>query len=171
MKTKLTTGVVLLGLVLAGCGRKDDHGHDHAGHEHAHHEHVAMHGGTLVEVGEHQFNLEFLHDPAAGKLTMWVLDAHAENFVRVRLPAIQVITNDGGVEHTLTLSAVANAATGETVGDSAQFEATAPWLKEAKTVPVRVPSIHIRGQAYRDIEATLGVPTQERDHGHPADGK
>lgn len=171
MKTALTLGLLSAGLALVGCGKKAGHDEDHAGHEAAHHAHLALHGGTLVEVGEHQFNLEFLHDPAAGKLTLWVLDAHAENFVRIPMRTIQLITADGGTEQTLSLAAVANPATGEAIGDTSQFEGTAPWLKDVTTVPVRLPSIEIRGTAFRDVEATLGVPTQQRDHGHDEHAK
>ncbi|HEY0947294.1 MAG TPA: hypothetical protein VGD81_18565 [Opitutaceae bacterium] len=166
MKSKLTTGLVVLGLALAGCGKKAGPDADHAGHGAAHHEHAAPHGGTLVEVGEHQFNLEFLHDPAAGKLTLWVLDAHAENFVRIPMRTIQVIAGDGAVGQTVSLAAVANPATGETVGDTSQFEGTAPWLQDAKTAPVRLPSIEIRGVAFRDVEVTLGVAGPASDHDH-----
>ena len=49
-----------------------------------HHVHVAPHGGQLLEVGEHGsgFNLELLLHPD-GFLKIYVLDAHAENFVRI----------------------------------------------------------------------------------------
>ena len=69
-------------LFFIACG-KDSHEHD-SGSEKGHHVHVAPHGGQLVEVGEHGagFNLELvLH--ADGFLQIYVLDAHAENFVRI----------------------------------------------------------------------------------------
>ena len=78
-----------MAVVVSGCGEHDDHaGHDH-GKGHAH---TAPHGGTLVELGAHQGNVEFVRDAAGGKLTAYILDAHAENFVRVPLDAFTLRT-------------------------------------------------------------------------------
>lgn len=97
----------------------------------AHHEHQAPHGGTLVELGEHAYAIELLRDRDAGKLTAWILDAHAENFIRLKSPALQLVAMPGGKYTPLSLQAVANPSTGETVGDTSQFETQADWLKTA----------------------------------------
>lgn len=150
--------------VLAGCGKKtgDASGENHAGHEH--HEHKAPHGGTLVEIGEHQFNLEFVRDEKAGTLTAYVLDAHAENFVRLALPAIVVNAQIGGRTETLSLTAVANPATGETVGDTSQFTATAAWLKTAAHFDATIPALEIRGAKFTPVKFHLH--DEEDDHRH-----
>ena len=74
-------------LFVSACAKKSD-ADSHADHAHRGHVHTAPHGGVLIEVGDHQYNLEFVHDRSAGSLTVYVLDAHAENFVRVALAAL-----------------------------------------------------------------------------------
>ena len=119
------------------------------------HSHQAPHGGTLVEVGEHAYNIELVRDPAAGKLTAYVLDGHAENFLRITAPAIDLVAFTGGEKRPLTLRAVANPATGETVGDTSQFEAQADWLKNTAEFPGEIPALEIRGTRFQNIALYL----------------
>src|SRR5690349_10658250 len=122
MKTPFAfTFAFLLTLTLAGCSKHESHGGG-GGHVHR-----APHGGTLVELGEHTYNLELVRDADAGKLTAYVLDGHAENFIRIPAASFELVAFAGGERKTLTLRAVANSATGETVGNTSQFEAQADW--------------------------------------------
>ena len=141
-------------LVLLAACREKDHGHAPAGG----HVHTAPHGGMLLEVGEHAYNLELLHDPAAGKLTVWVVDGHAENFVRLKAPTISLIASVAAEKHPLTLQAIANPATGETLGDTSQFEVQADWLKTATGFDVLVPTLEIRGTTFDRITGRLTHP-------------
>lgn len=125
--TSLACIVLSASFLIAGCSKHSDE--KEAGH--AHHAHKAPHGGTLVEIGEHAYAVELLRDRSAGKLTAWILDAHAENFIRLKIPALQLVAMPGGKYTPLSLQAVANPATGETVGDTSQFEVQADWLKTA----------------------------------------
>ena len=121
-----------------------------------HHHHTAPHGGTLVEVGEHQFNLEFVRDAAAGTLTAYVLDGHAENFVRLGAKVIEVVLEVKGRTERLSLAAVANELSGETVGDTSQFTAQADWLKREGEFKGRIAVLVIRGMTFKDI--AFGFP-------------
>lgn len=143
----------LVSLLLAACGRHD-HAAEKGGGGHAH---AAPHGGTLIEVGEHAYNLEFLRDGAAGKLTLWVLDGHAENFVRLRAPAVEVTVKVGAEKKAISLKAVANAATGETVGDTSQFEAQADWMKGSAPLEVAVAAIEIKGRRFEGLSGKVGA--------------
>ncbi|MFO1448898.1 MAG: hypothetical protein U1F61_12140 [Opitutaceae bacterium] len=140
---------LLLALVccagFTGCGKKEDAGHHHG------HVHTAPHGGLLVEVGEHQFNLELVHDAATGSLTAFVLDGHAENFVRISQPALELTISQPAPARTVVLNAVANAATGEAVGNTSQFETRAEWLKSATALAGTVTRIEIRGTHFNQI--------------------
>lgn len=145
MKTTLRAALAgLLLCSLTACGKKDSH----AGHNHSKHAHTAPHGGQLVELGDHAANLELVRDDAAGKLTAYLLDGHAENFVRVAAPSITITAYAAGQRHTVTLVAVANSATGETVGSTSQFEAAAPWLKDAGEFNGETGPIEIRGTKF-----------------------
>lgn len=148
--------LTLVPLLAIGCGRSHDHAHDKAANGDAHghgHAHTAPHGGQLVEVGDHQFNVELVLDRETGRLAAYVLDGHAENFVRIAQPAIEVRLKDPA--RVLSLAAVANPATGETVGNTSQFEATAPWLKSAGDVAGEIVRLEIRGATFSALSFSL----------------
>lgn len=142
---------------LAACGRDD---HDHTRPATGGHVHTAPHGGLLVEVGDHAYNLELLLDAPAGRLTAWVLDGHAENFVRIRAASLELLASVGTERRPLTLVALANSATGETVGDTAQFEAQAEWLKSTTRFDGLVPALEIRGTNHGPIKFQFPAPAR-----------
>lgn len=165
--------LALVVALLAGCGKKSEgivtygskdsldaqanaakmaaKADPHAGHNHGGgHAHKPLMGGELVEVGDHQYNLEFKFDAARGMLQAWVLDGHAENFVRVGMASFDVVEN-GGERRTITLHAVANEITGEKSGDTSAFEGAAPWLAPVKHFDGTVKAIRVRGSDFRDI--------------------
>ncbi len=149
MNSFFRLSLVSVAMLLAACGQKEtDHGHAAAAGGHAH---VAPHGGTLVEVGAHAYNLEFLCDPGSGKLTVWVLDGHAENFVRIKSPTLALTAMIGAEKRPLVLKAVGNAATGETLGDTSQFEVEVDWLKETPAFAGEVALLDIRGTKFERI--------------------
>ena len=149
MKTPTFLSALALLALAAGCGRQET-GHDHAAR--AGHAHTAPHGGTLVEVGAHAFNLEFVRDPS-GKLSAYVLDGHAENFVRLKAPSFDLVLT-APEARTVTFRAVANPATGETIGDTSQFDA-ADAPKAGTPLQGKVPSLEIRGATFRDLAVRL----------------
>jgi hypothetical protein len=132
--------------VFSGCSKS---GHDHAGH--GGHVHKAPHGGTLVELGDHAYNLELVRDAAEGKLTVYVLDGHAEEFIRIATPSFELIATAGGEKKPLTLRAVANPTTGETVGNTSQFEAQADWLKTTAEFSGAIPSLDVKGTQFANV--------------------
>ncbi len=153
----------LLGAALAAalfgasaCSKHDSH----AGHSHGKHVHTAPHGGLLVELGDHAYNVELVRDSAAGKLTAYLLDGHAENFIRIAAPSLNVTAYVNGARQTLSLAATANAMTGETVGNTSQFEATADWLKTAGDFNGEVGPVEIRGTKF--APAAFALPKARR---------
>lgn len=115
----------------------------------------------LVELGRHEANLEFRFDAPRGVLQAWVLDGHAENFVRSGQPGFEVEARVGETVHGLKFLAVANPLTGETVGNTASFEAEAAWLRTAKSFDGRVKEVTVRDGIYRDVAFTF---TADDDH-------
>ena len=163
MKTILRAPLaVLLLCALAACSKQSEHkdyskvpgGDAHAGHNDGGHVHTAPHGGTLVELGDHAYNVELLRDATTGKLTVWVLDAHAENFIRIKAPSIELVAMPGGKFTPLILAAVANPATGETVGDTSQFEIQTDWLKTAGAFSGIV-TVEIKGTKFEKVGFAL----------------
>jgi hypothetical protein len=164
--------IVAATVLVAGCGKKQSEvvtygskdaldanratkadpqaGHNHGGG----HAHRPLMGGELVELGEHQFNLELKFDAARGMLQAWVLDGHAENFVRVSMASFD-IQEAGGQGRTVTLHATANGMTGETAGDTSAFEGEAAWLREFKHFDGVIKAVRVRGVDFRDIRFHL----------------
>lgn len=73
-------------LILAGCGKpagdaskagKESSATAHDDHEHGHAE-EGPHHGHLVELGNEEFHGEIVHDDAAGKVTIYLLDKAAK---------------------------------------------------------------------------------------------
>lgn len=145
MRTRLCRCLVgLVFLALAGCSKHADHNHSSGGG----HTHKAPHGGMLVPLGEHAYNIELLRDASTGTLTAYVLDGHAEDFTRIAAPTIDVTVLSGGQKRVLSLKAVANSLTGETVGNTSQFEAQADWLKGSAPLNGEVAAVDIRGSKF-----------------------
>lgn len=149
----MRNGIIVFTLMsfgfFCGCERRPDHA-EGAGAVHTH-QHAAPHGGMLVEVGNHQFNVEIVHDAATGTLTLYTLDAHAENFVRTAMPAIELSVTAGGQTRILTLHPVANAATGETVGATSQYQAEAAWLKGTSGLTGIITRLDFNGAAFEQV--------------------
>lgn len=140
--------------ILAGCSKSDDRS-PQLDESRDHHVHQGPHNGTLVELGDHNFAIEFVHDSSAGTLTLYILDAHAENFVRLPDRSIEAIVQRDGQPTPLTLAAVANDATGETAGNTSQFTGTADWLKSPPAIQLAIPTLTVRGMVFEDIRALI----------------
>ena len=97
-------------------------------------------------LGDEVYHLELVLDTQTGTLQAYVLDGEMENFVRSAAPSIEIDASVNGAA-PLILAAVANPATGETIGDTSLFEGRAEWLKAARDFDgVVLRSITIRGQ-------------------------
>lgn len=155
--------VVLAGVAvfaLAACAKKQEQAQP-ATTQDGHHAHAAPHGGTLVEVGEHQFNLELVHDVAEGRLTAYVLDAHAEKFVRLPIQGFALVALVNGRRESLPMAAVGNPMTGETVGDTSEFSAQADWLKTRIACDAYIPALDIRGTTFTEIRFAFRTPAEK----------
>jgi len=146
----LFSALVLFAFV--GCVKKeippDTAGHDHAPQLH---EHKAPHGGTSVVLGKEAYHLELVLDRTAGKLSAYVFDGEMDNYIRVASPSFDVTATVDGTQRSLVFQAIADSATGEKIGDTALFEATAEWLKTVTSFDAVLAKIEIRGSAFSDV--------------------
>jgi hypothetical protein len=117
----------------------------------AKHEHRAPHGGTPVALGKEAYHLELVRDAAAGKMSAFVLDGEMENFIRVPAPEFEIVATVGGQPRPLVFKAVPNSATGETVGDTAQFDASADWLKNTDSFDAVLTKLEIKGTPFTAV--------------------
>lgn len=114
-------------------------------------------------LGDEAYHLELVRDPADGKLRAYILDGEMENFVRCSMPAFEIVVTAGksapaesgprshAADIILTMTAVANEATGETVGDTALYEAQAEWLKTSPVFGGEIKRITIRGSTFSHV--------------------
>ena len=149
---RLLRFVGLLGFALSGCSRVEHHDGGPAGAGHAH---TAKHGGAAAEVGEEQYHIEFTYAETAGVLQAYLMDGELENYVRIAAPSFAAVARAGDREYPLVFGAIANAATGETVGDSALFEVRADWLAAQPALKLSVPALVIKGHRFTDLAVDL----------------
>ncbi len=115
----------------------------------------APRGGTLVSLGEGFAHVEMILDPETGKLTAYALDDDAEDAVQLAQKEMefQITLKQGGEKKnfTMKLAAVPNVLTGETVGDTSQFEGQSNNLKGVKEFDAVLSFIHTRGADFKDV--------------------
>jgi len=129
-------------VLLSGCGKAPDNGGANEGPQV--HRSVPPHGGTPVALGA-DYNLELVRDRDAGILSAYLLDDEMEEFVRSSSRSITIVASMDGEPHALVLGAIANRATGETVGDTSLFQAKADWLKRSAVFSGTVQGVAVRG--------------------------
>jgi len=135
--------------LLAGCGDSKQ-GDSSKGHQHP-----PPHGGTPVVLGNEDYHLELVFEPASGKMQAYVLDGHMEKFVRLTNESFTVTAKLVGKPETLVFHAVPNAATGEKIGDTSQFEAQAGWLQSATAFAAELDQLIVRGKRYEKVPFTF----------------
>ncbi len=105
---------------------------DKGAEAHAGHHHTAPHGGLLVPFGDHGGNLEIVFDSGSGKVQIFVLDGCADDYVRISQSTIDLVIQRVNPDKQktaepekkilrLSLNAVADPLSGETVGDTSAF--------------------------------------------------
>ena len=117
----------------------------------AKHDHRPPHGGTVIALGNEEYHLELVHDPAKGKLVAYVLDGELDRFIRVAAPSFLIIVLVEGRDEVLTFQAVASKATGEAVGDTSMFEANAPWVTSETVFEGKLDELTVRTTTYSQV--------------------
>lgn len=113
-------------------------------------------------LGREQFHLEFVLEATNGLMRVYVLDGHMENFVRLTNMTIEVSARVDGRSEVLSLNAVATPASGETVGDTALFEARAEWLKKTTNFDGAIKALTVRGARFENV--TFNFPKGNEAH-------
>lgn len=74
-----------------------------------------------------------------------------EKFIRVKAASFEVVATVAGEKRPLLFKAAANGMTGETVGDTSQFEAQADWLKLSTAFDATLTALEIRGAKFEQV--------------------
>lgn len=115
------------------------------------HEHHPPHHGTLVVLGEEFSHVELLLDPATGSLTAYILDGEAENPVEISQPSLLIKVKANGSIFTLKLKPVASPLTGETVGNTSQYQASSSKLKGVEKFVGSIIHIKAKGTNFKNV--------------------
>ena len=142
-------------LSFLGCS---DHAHKHG----SLHVHQPLRGGVLYELGKHGSGHNFeLVTNEKGQLELFVLDAHAENYVRISQKQIDLeIINSNGPVTVLPLHAIADSATGETVGNTSLFRSIS-GIADLLPLSATLTSLKIGSSHYEKVSIEFsGNPKQ-----------
>ena len=133
---------------LTGCGNQSPLTPPPAAQKHEHH---PPHSGTPVVLGNEACHLEFVLDKTNGIMNAYLLDGEMENFVRIPTESFAVTANLPAGVQVLDFKAVANRATGETVGDTSMFSAQADWLKSTNSFDGTLKELTVRGTTFTNV--------------------
>ncbi len=163
--------LLLVCSALTGCPAGDTTGEDHEDDAQAH---AAPHGGTLVVLGgeAHSGHLELVLDAGAGTLDLYLLDGNVSGPTRIAAGQVMLVLTGivRGDDHSdlpatasLTLAAVASAATGETAGDTSWFSGTDDNLRGVVSFTATFPTLVIRGVEHGPLAVRFPQGTED-DH-------
>jgi hypothetical protein len=128
------------------------------------HVHQAMRGGILMELGPHGsgHNLELLLNNK-GEFEIFILDAHAENYVRIEQSTIELNLADNN--RTLILEAIPDPATGETVGNSSLFR-TSQSVENLLPIKAEMVNVAIGSSNYLNTPLSFSGNPKSDNHEH-----
>ena len=119
-----TISLIVLGTIsLLGCApasgptpqasAHEDHPHQHA------HASRGPHGGEIIELGNEDFHAELVHDDRAGNVTIYFLDASAQNAAPIDAVEVNVNLRHDGQAQQFRLAALADQ--GDPQGRASRF--------------------------------------------------
>ena len=117
------------------------------------HEHHPPHHGSLQVLGDDFAHLEMVLDPQEGVLTAYALDGEAEESVRLAQKELRVhvTLSPSGKTVDLALKAMANELSGETVGNTSQFEARSKSLLGQTGFTGGLAQVDVRGAIFKKV--------------------
>jgi len=167
MQNSLRALALVLPAVLFACNKHDEAPEQAGEHaeESGHTHEPLIEGGSLIELGDHEANLEVHLDAETGELVIYLVDGHASDYVRSTQVALAVTVQPAaGDPYALTLAQVASTLSGEKVGDSSKYQIQDDRLKGVAELHGKVASVSMKGSTYANVE--FAWPAGEHDHDH-----
>jgi len=151
---------LLLGLVLVACG----HDHDHESHDD--HNHSPPFGGRLVELGDHEFQVELVHSAEEGTLDAHLFDGHVEVPVPTTQKLLQVKVAVGDMMVVVDLKPVANPYTKEEAGKASNFSGQHDKLKGLEEFEGALIELELAGKTFKNVAFVYHADGDHHDHDH-----
>ena len=160
--------VVLAGLVataLVACdNRNGAHEHLDAGHDHA-----PKFGGRLVELGDHEFQVELVHNSETGALDAYIWDGHVEVPVLCAMTALQVRASVGEKDFTVVLGQAKNPYAKEPDGKASKYSGQHDALKGAHDFEGEIVEVSVADASFKDVAFHYYAGGHAAGHAHDHD--
>ncbi len=170
IRAAFTGNAMIITLALFGCGKGGDAYQEFDekdvksatdGHSEHDHEHTAPHGGQLIELGDDEYHAEVVMDHDAHKVTVYILDAHAEAAQPIDAKEITLNVTMGDRPEQFKLAAARQESDPE--GKSSRFE-----LVHEELVHEFLDEEDVEGRLNVPIgdKSYTGTVTHKHDHDH-----
>jgi hypothetical protein len=158
---------------MTGCGDSADHRHSDIGHldisdDHAGHDHAPPMGGHLIELGDHEFQVELVLYPETGALEAYVWDGHAERDVPIAMKTLTVNVSVGETSTAIVLNGEANLYGKSADAEWSKYKGQHDSLKKTDHLEGTLGEITIAGKKFAStaFHYHLGEAPGEHDHEH-----
>jgi hypothetical protein len=129
------------------------------------HKHTAPHGGHLIPIGDHEYNIEMVFSAEPRELHAYVLGGHAEKAIGLELESFDFDQEDDeGNEVEIEL--MANPQEGDEDGTASRFTA------KGDAIPANIKSLEdLHGHVHIEIEGKQRSGDLDHDHEEGSDHK
>ena len=152
----------LLALALAACGENPDVADQHP-NGHGNHDHAPKYDGRLVELGDHEFQVELRHYPDEGKLEAYMWDGHVEVPVPCAMKSIRIEGEAGSNAFSIELKPVKIRYAKAVEGKSTKFSGQHDALKGAKSFTGKLVEVSLADKTFTAVAFEY---TEKDDHDH-----
>ncbi|MHC4955341.1 MAG: hypothetical protein ACYTGZ_15925 [Planctomycetota bacterium] len=161
-------GITVLACAIAAALVACEKPHDHGEHEHLDtgHDHAPKYGGRLVELGEHEFQVELVHHADTGMLDAYIWDGHVEVPVPCAMTALQVRASVGDKDVTVVLGQAKNLYAEETDGKASKFSGQHDALKGAKDFDGELVEVTVADKSFSNVAFHYHAEGEVHDHEH-----
>jgi len=142
---------LLLALAFVACGHDHEHGDDHSQVSHDDHNHAPKYGGRLVELGAHEFQIELLLYPEAGKLEAYLWDGHVEVPIPCAMESIRIEGEANSKPFSIALIQAPSPYGKPIEGKSTKFAAQSDALKGVKAFSGKLTEVSLADKTFTAV--------------------
>ena len=158
---------LLLTLALVACGGDSEHGEDHSHVGHEGHNHAPKYGGRLVELGDHEFQVELLLYSNEGKLEAYMWDGHVEVPIPCAMTSIKIEGEADAKSFTIELQQAPPLYGKPIKGKSTKFSGQHDALKGALGFKGKLVEVTLADKTFSAVAFEYTEDAHDHDHeGH-----
>ena len=141
--------VLISVLTLVACG--GEHSHDHAAEAHDDHGHAPKYGGSLVELGEHEFQVELLLYPETGTLEAYIWDGCVERAIPSPMKSMTVKIKVLDTDMPIVLKPAENPYAEDKPGEATKFKGQSDRLVMVEHFDGTLAEVTLAGKSFKDV--------------------